>query len=263
VTNPWGRSGPGFEWLYIVGVVVGLAVAIGVRMAARRSQRAEPHGPLAPEALGFLAGGSQHAVQVAVARLVQSDLVRVDRSGTLTATANTQRTGRPLDRAVLAELTTRRKLATVAKELAGRPVVTKIGEALVRRGLLIEPRRAVQARLYGPVVLYLVFVVGLVRWINGIINDRPTGHLPLLLAVTLVAILLLSQRIVGGLQARTVHGDRVVAEVRARGQAADPLKQVAVSGLLAYPDKELSKALTDGAAVAFVGGTWRWFRPRY
>ncbi|MGI5151855.1 TIGR04222 domain-containing membrane protein [Plantactinospora sp. CA-294935] len=254
--HPWGLSGPEFLWLYSAGLVVGLAVAVGVRMAVRRPRLAEPPDPPAPEELGFLAGGPQHAVQVGVVRLVDAGDVRVDRQGTLTATADGEPTGRPLDDAVLAELTAPQKVATVAERLAGKPVMTEIGESLVRRGLLVAPARAVRARWLAPVLLYLLFVIGLARWINGIANDLPTNYLSFLLAAALIASVYLSTRLTSAPKARTVHGDRVLAEVTARGQAADPLERVAVSGPHAYPDKELSKALTAGAAVAFAGGTW-------
>jgi uncharacterized protein (TIGR04222 family) len=254
--HPWGLSGPEFLWLYTAGLVVALAVAIGLRLAARRPRLAEPPGRPSPEELGFLAGGPQHAVQVAVARLVDTGVVRVDRRGTLTSMAGGGQTGYPLGDAVLAELTAPRKVSTVAGKLAGGPVVTEIGESLVRRGLIVHPARAVRTRRLVPILLYVLFVIGVVRWINGMVNDLPTGYLTFLLAPTLVASLYLSSRVTSAPKARTVHGDRVVAEVKARGQAADPLERVAVSGLPAYPDNELSRALTDGASVAFVGGAW-------
>lgn len=254
--RPWGLSGPEFLWLYIAGLVVGIVVAIGWRMAARRHRLAEPPGRLAPEELGFLAGGPLQAVQVAVARLVDAGAVRVDRRGTLTSTVDDEPTGRPLDDAVLAGLTAPRKVAMVARELAGKPVVTEIGESLVRRGLLVAPARAVLAWRLAPIVLYLMFVIGMVRWVNGMVNDLPAGYLTFLLAAAFVSSVYLGNRVTAAPKARTVHGDRVVAEIKASGKDADPLEQVAVSGLHAYPDKELSRALSDGAAVAFVGGVW-------
>jgi uncharacterized protein (TIGR04222 family) len=254
--HPWGLSGPEFLWLYSAGLVVGLVVAFGLRVAARRPRLAEPPRRPAPEELGFLAGGPRHAVQVAVARLVGTGAVRVDRRGTLTALAGGGPTGHPLDDAVLAELTAPRKVGAVATKLAGAPVVTEIGESLVRRGLLVRPARAVRTRRLAPILLYLLLVIGVARWINGMVNDLPSGYLVFLLAPTLVASLYLSSRVTSALKARTVHGDRVVDEVKASGQAADPLERVAVNGLRAYPDEEFSRALADGAAVAFIGGAW-------
>lgn len=250
--RPWGLSGLEFLWLYLGGLVVGLAVAIGFRTAVRRPRLAEPPGRSAPEELGFLAGGPLQAVQVAVVRLVDAGVVRVDRRGTLTSMADGEPTGRPLDDAVLAELTVPRKVAAVAGKLADTPVVTEIGESLVRRGLLVAPARAVRTRRFAPILLYVLFVIGVVRWINGMVNDLPIGYLTFLLAPALVASLYLSSRV----RARTVHGDRVISQAKARRRRVDPLERVAVRGLHAYPDKELAKALTDGASVAFVGGAW-------
>lgn len=254
--HPWGLSGPEFLGLYVAGLAVGLAVAFGVRMAVRRPRQAEQTGRLAPDELGFLAGGPQHAVQVAVARLVDAGLVRVDRSGTLTSVADGARAAHPLDDAVLAALTTPRKAAEVAERLAGSPAVAEIGESLVRSGLLVAPARATAARRLAPVLLYVLFVIGLVRWINGLVEDLPVGYLTFLLAGTLVASVYLSSRLTGTFKARTVHGDRVVAKARGRRRKKDPLERVAVRGLSAYPDKEVSKALSNGAAAGFVGGAW-------
>lgn len=255
--NPWGRSGPEFLWLYTAGLVIGLAVAIGSRMAARRPRRlVERPGRPTPEELGFLAGGPQHAVQVAVARLVDAGVVRVDRRGTLTSMAAGERTGRPLDDAVLAELARPRKVATVAAKLADEPVVTKIGESLVRRGLLVAPARAVRTRRLAPIPLYVLFVIGVARWVNGIMNDLPTGYLTVLLAATFMSSVCLSTRTIAAPTARTVHGDRVLAEVVARGRDADPLERVAATGLMSHPDEVLAEALSHGAAMMFAGGAW-------
>lgn len=254
--HPWGLSGPDFLWLYAVGLVVGVVVTVVARMAVRRPRLAEPPGPVAPEELGFLAGGPRHAVQVAVARLVRADLVRVDRGGHVTATADGRRTGHPLDDAVLATLSKPRKVSTVAEKVAEDQVVAEIGESLVRRGLLVDPARSIRAWRLPPIVLYVLFVIGVVRWVNGVANQLPVNYLTFLLAATFVLCGYLSFRAAAAPKARTVHGDRVIAEVKARGKAADPLDQVAVTGLSAYPDREFSRALSAGATVLVVGGAW-------
>jgi uncharacterized protein (TIGR04222 family) len=254
--HPWGLSGPEFLWLYAAGLAVGLAVAFGVRIAVRRPRLTEQPGRLAPEELGFLAGGPQHAVQVAVARLVDADLVRVDRSGTLTSVADGAPAGHPLDNAVLAALTAPRKVAEVAERLAGSPAVTGIGESLVRNGLLVAPSRATTARRLAPLLLYVLFAIGMARWVNGLAEDLPVGYLTFLLAGTLVASVYLSSRLTGASKARTVHGDRVMAKARGRRRIKNPLERVAVRGLSAYPDKELSRALSNGAMAGVVGGAW-------
>lgn len=253
--HPWGLSGPEFLWLYIAGLVVGLAVAVGMRSAARRPRLAEPPGRLTPEEVGFLTGGPRHAVEVAIAGLVRSGLVRVDRSGTLTATSDGSPTGRPLDAAVLGELTAPRKAVTLTEKLAGTPTVAEIGESLIRRRLLIRPSRAMRAQWLGPIVLYVLTAIGLARWINGMINDLPVGYLTYLVVAAAFASVILSSREFFGLKARTVHGDRMVAELRASDQVADPLERAAVWGLGTYPDKDLAAALSIGA-VSVGGITW-------
>jgi uncharacterized protein (TIGR04222 family) len=109
----------------------------------------------------------------------------VNRSGTLTATSRGGTTGAPLDDALLAELTGSRTVTQLMRRPAVERVVDGIGETLVRRGLLVAPGRAVRARRLAPILLYVVFAVGVVRWINGAGNHLPVGYLTFLLAVTL------------------------------------------------------------------------------
>jgi uncharacterized protein (TIGR04222 family) len=254
--HPWGLSGPVFLWLYGAGLVAGLVVAIVVRMRVRRLRPAEPPAPLDAVELGFLGGGPENAVAVAVARLAAAGVVRVNRSGEVSATSPAEPTGQPLDDAVLGELDRPRMVAALRRRSTVQSATTAIGEALVRRGLLVSPAKAVRARLLGPIVLYVVFVVGIVRWLNGLANDLPVGYLTVLLFLTFVLVVIVNVRAVGGPKARTVAGDRAVAAVRAKGSDADPLQRVAVSGPRAHPDTDLSFALSVAAPAALTPVAW-------
>lgn len=253
--HPWGLSGPDFLWLYIAGLVVGLGVAIGARMRVRRPRLAEPPVTLDATELGFLGGGAENAVQVAVARLFESEAVRANRSGQLSAVSSARPTGQPLDDAVLSELAEPRMVNVLTGRTAVKNATTAIGESLVRRGLLVSPAKALRARRLGQAVLYVVFAVGVVRWINGMDNDLPVGYLTALLAVTAILLVCLNVRAVSVPKARTVHGDRAVAAVRARGSDADPAERVAVSGPRAHPDAGLSFALSR-ATPGLVPTAW-------
>ena len=54
--------------------------------------------------------------------------------------------------------------------------------------------KALRARRLGPLVLYVVFAVGVVRWINGMDNNLPVGYLTVLLAVTGISLVCLNIR---------------------------------------------------------------------
>jgi uncharacterized protein (TIGR04222 family) len=260
--HPWGLSGPEFLWLYIAGLVVGLVVAIGVRMRVRRPRLVEPPGVLDAVELGFLGGGSVNAVAVAVTRLVESEVVRVSRSGELSATSSAQPTGRELDDAVLGELTRPRMVTAVMRRSTVERAVSAIGESLVRRGLLVPPAKAARARLFGPLALCIVFVVGVVRWVNGVANDLPVGYLTALLGVTAIVLVCLILRSVSTLNARTVHGDDAVAVVRKEGSDADLLERVAVSGPRGHPDRDVSYALSLATPAALVPVAWSYASSR-
>ena len=254
--HPWGLSGPDFLWLYTVGLVAGLVVAVGTRMRVRRPRLAEPPGHLDVTELGFLGGGPVNAIQVAVARLSAAGLVRVNRGGEVSLNSDATATGNPLDDAVLAQLDRPRMVAAIARRKPVEDEVTAIGESLVRRGLLVAPSAAIRVRRFGPVLLYVVFAVGVVRWINGAANDLPVGYLTFLLAATLMMIVVLNVRLLSAPKARTVHGDRVVTEVRRRGSAADQLERTAVSGPRVIDDKDLSHALSLAVPAALTPFVW-------
>ena len=254
--HPWGLSGPEFLWLYIVGLVVALVVAIGARMRVRRPRLAEPPGQLDVTELGFLGGGPVNALQVAVARLAMADLVRVNRSGQVSANSTVLSTGNPLDDAVLTNLTYPRMVSALAKRPSVERAMTEIGETLVRRGLLVAPGAAIRARRLGMVPLYVVFAVGVVRWINGVAEDLPVGYLTFLLAATLIAVVFMNVRLLSAPKARTVHGDRVVNAVRKQGSAADPLARAAVSGPRVIEDVNLSHALALATPAAITPAAW-------
>ena len=254
--HPWGLSGPEFLWLYSAGLVLGLVVAIGARMRVRRPRLAEPPGQLDVTELGFLGGGPVNALQVAVARLAMADLVRVNRSGQVSANSTVRSTGNPLDDAVLASLARPKTVAALAKLPTVEREMTAIGESLVRRGLLVAPGAAIRARRFGPLPLYVVFAVGVVRWINGAANDLPVGYLTFLLAATLIVVVFMNVRQLSAPKARTVHGDRLVAAVRKQGSAADPLERAAVSGPRVIEDVNLSHALALAAPAALTPVAW-------
>jgi uncharacterized protein (TIGR04222 family) len=253
--HPWGLSGPEFLWLYVAGLVVGIAVLIVVRQVARRPTLAEPRGPVDVTELAFLGGGALNAVTVAIARLVDVSAARANRSGQASATTSTP-TGRPLDDAVLAELTTSRTAVTVMRREPVQHVLREMGESLVRRGLLVAPTTSVRVRRLAPVALYVVLAVGVVRWINGIANDLPTDYLSTLLVCTLFLLWLLNFRLFTAPRARTVHGDRVVAEVRRKGAGATKLERMAVRGPHAFDDRSLLHALTK--TVPFLRAPTSW-----
>lgn len=255
--HPWGLSGPAFLWLYVAGMVVGLAVAIGMRVKVRRPRLAEPPGAVDVVELAFLGGGPVNAVQIAVARLVRAGLVRVDRSGTLTATGPARPTGAPLDDALLAELAGAgsRTVTQLMRRPAPQQVLNGIGASLARAGLLVPPAKAVRARRLSPLPLLVVFVVGVVRWVNGARQNLPVGNLTLLLAITIFVLVFLTIRALGP-KARTVHGDKVVAAVRKQGVEAESLARAAVSGPRILPDTDLAHALSFAAPVMFLPATW-------
>jgi hypothetical protein len=87
---------------------------------------------------------------------------------------------------------------------------------------------------------YLLLVVGVARFVNGLVGGYPVVYLALELIATLILIAVLHE---WGRKYRgqpTVHAQRIVAEARTSRGAA---MLVALGGVDAYPDKEIASAL--------------------
>lgn len=241
MNHPWGLSGPEFLWLYAGGLLLGLGWAISTRARVRRPRLSEPVPVLDDDGRAFLLGGTARVAETSIARLIASDKVRVSRDGTITATATSD--DNPLDEAMLHEIGRRPKQPHL---VLGRsydvPLIAAVEERLAAQGFLVPTADLRRARWRALVVLGLVFVVGVVRLVNGIVEDLPVGYLTALLAVTAVLMIVL---LVRHLPRQTVHGDRAVAAA-GLDQRQDPARVVSVLGLGAYPDPDIRKALSGG-----------------
>ncbi|MGZ3147378.1 TIGR04222 domain-containing membrane protein [Lentzea chajnantorensis] len=262
--RPWGLSGPEFLQLYWIGLALAVLVAIVFRVRARAGG-SQPVRLLDVDEIAYLVGGPRRVVETAIARLLTAGELRVSRRGAVQATSSAQ-SRNPVDRAVLADSRRyqNRTVSLLVLTMTGDPAVTSIGRRLEDMGLLIRPEAAKSARRNGSVLFWLLFAVGVVRWVNGIAIDAPVGWLSLQLVLTLLLLFLVTRR---GKLVRTTKGDRAFDDARtARGGETRPDHEtfvgaaalVALGGLAVYPDLAVRSSLLAapaGTSAGYTGGS--------
>ena len=257
--QPWGLSGPEFLNIYWIALGISVLFAIGVRIRMRASRGDAPASSVDVDELAYLAGGPRRVVEASVARLIEAEALRSTRRGTVGLI------GKPtavnaVDRTVLADAgrysnrTVSLLMATVAQSDAVKAIATRLGDA----GMLIEPGTAKRQLRVGALPMVVLFVIGVVRWVNGIAIGAPVGWLTLQLILTAVLVVLMTR---SGSIKRTAAGDRALEGARSSGwketagvSAGGVAGLVALGGLSAHPDLALRTSLMYSAAGTGSGG---------
>lgn len=241
--HPWGLSGPEFLWLYAAGMVLGGAVVLYARRWAGRRTPAEEPSTVDYAEVAYLAGGTDRVVDAAVARLVHSEQFRVSRKGVLSAPTDPA-SEHPIDRDVHQALGHRSmKAYQLRKRIKAMPDVHALAEMIDTLRPPRSPRARALARHGSMAVLWLVFTVGVVRWVNGVANDLPVGYLTVLLMLTM-ALIAVFYVVIWVIPTRTPRNDPLLVEARRQLGGVD---LVAVDGLSAYPDEALRTTLVASA----------------
>ncbi|SDM68241.1 TIGR04222 domain-containing protein [Lentzea albidocapillata subsp. violacea] len=251
--RPWGLSGPEFLQLYWIGLALAVLVAIVVRVRVRAGHSTQPVRSLDMDELAYLAGGPRRVVETAVARLLTAGELRPSRRGTVQATSTMQSLN-PVDRAVVTDCQryTNRTVNLMIPAVAEDGVVTAIGQRLEAMGLVVNPAVAKSALRKGSIALWVLIVIGLARWVNGIAIGANIGWLTVQLVLTGLLILTLRLTRRGG-HIRTRKGDRVLDDARRTStRAAGSVDEVVYAGaagavlfggLVVYPDLAVRTSL--------------------
>ncbi|MEU4807535.1 TIGR04222 domain-containing membrane protein [Actinosynnema sp. NPDC023587] len=246
--RPWGLSGPEFLELYWIALAVTAVWAIAVRVRLRGTRGGDPAGVLGPYEVAFLTGGPRRVVETSVASLIAAKALRPARNGSVSV-VGTPTAHDPVDQAVIADATRYRyrTLTLLITSVSDQGVAGVIGDSLVDRGYLVPPR--VAKRLVGRSALpmVLLFVIGVVRWVNGLVIGAPVGWLTLQLVLTGVLIWLFRKSRYVTL---TALGNSAVGRARAGGHPwgggvagqADEVWSVALGGFNAHPNIPLRAA---------------------
>lgn len=248
--RPWGLSGPEFLQLYWIGLALAVLVAIVVRVRVRAGHSNSPERFLDMDELAYLAGGPRRVVETAIARLLTSGELRTSRRGAVQATS-TNLPLNPVDRAVITDSQryTNRTVNLMIPAVANDDAVTAIGRRLEEMGLVVRPEVAKSAARKGSIALWVLFVIGNVRWFNGRAIGAPVGYLSLMLVLTGVLAILFMRR---SKHVRTSKGNKVLDAARTTSsRAAMPDEAlyagaaglVLFGGLAVYPDLAVRSSL--------------------
>ncbi|HEV8561548.1 MAG TPA: TIGR04222 domain-containing membrane protein [Actinophytocola sp.] len=259
--QPWGLSGPQFLALYAMGFAGALVVMFVVQALLAR---VGPRGVGADVRLdvyeaAYLAGGPHRLVDTAVAALALRDKVLVNRRGRLTpvegATPND-----PVEAAVGGVVRQTMSRGAVHRRMRNHPAVLAIDERLRSQGLLLDGSRARLWRL-AVVLPVAVFLVGVVRAINGMNLHRPTGNLLVLLSLSFVVVFWVLARRLAVRYRPSSAGRAALRVLRKEHRARDgrngsvdlQLAGVAVLGYAAIADPTLRTSLI-GSNYSSSGG---------
>jgi uncharacterized protein (TIGR04222 family) len=99
-------------------------------------------------------------------------------------------------------------VSTVIDQVIGSDALSQLRRRLVRKGLLVETRRAVPRVRHALVPLCLLFAVGAVRWVGGVGDGRLDVALTFALLITALMVRTLAD-VRGG---PTFLGARLLAE---------------------------------------------------
>lgn len=215
MTASWGLTGPQFLGVYLVTYLLALALMYGFQAVLTHSETAEtdaanPRPLLDPYETAYLAGGPGRVVSTSIAQMALNDRLLVGRGGTLTAPWGTA-LGGGVDAVVLAAATSASQKRAL-RRLRKHSEVVAIGDELRADGLLLDGTRtsALRAAALLPCV---VWIVGLIRLVNGIERHRSVA----LLIVVLVATGLLTLVLVRRFLARAVHQPTAQGHVALEG----------------------------------------------
>lgn len=254
--EPWGLTGPEFMQLYWIAVWLAVVAVIVAKVRSRSVAQPQPgdRGDLSPYDLALLAAGPTRVEHTALAGLLSGGAVRVSRSGIVTRAAGGPGPADPVQDYVYAGYRTPGKLRPLgfANSSLGRQMI----DTLAQRGFITSMHRA--ARLRRVHWLFLVIIgVGLARVVNGLRLERPVEDLTFAMAITLV-IWIVCRLILGAARSRITprgrealnyhrtQSPRMAATGAMVGFAV--LGPIALYGLTAFPDEELSEILAMNTA---------------
>jgi uncharacterized protein (TIGR04222 family) len=251
--EPWGISGPSYILLYIGGMVGALWISGRLRRSMWSRPAREITTPLSEDEVAYLCGGDKRVVETAIARLVERESLRVERSGVLTATGGPAST--ELEKDILGTVRSRPRTAGEIG-CTGHYSVRLARQGLLERGLLTTETPAQTFLVTLP--LLVVFLVGVARLVNGIALGRPVVFLIILLVLSF--LVLIGRLAPGDSPRRTRAGDQLAAEIAAHDARAPISPLVGAAGLVAiggfglFPDEAIATALTPPVSSADSGG---------
>ena len=210
--DTWGIPGPTFL-AYFIGAAVAVVVLSAIhRKILFRGDRSARVDDLGAQQVAYLNGGDRLAVYASLGGLRAAGLIGSGPGKTLTQSAALPGGVTPLDAAVHNAAGRQVRTRDVLDDQWVRSALDQLREGLERRGLAV-PRSAVRtARLWAYAAGALV-LVGVLRLIAGVRNDKPVGFLVPVLFVAVIALIVTGRR---AARRSTAAADRGLRDLRKR-----------------------------------------------
>lgn len=191
--NPFDWDGRDFLKFYVIVFGVAVAVALVIRLLARRpgGDPVIPLSDLQPYKIACLAGGALHAINAAILSLVQHGILNMDENdGRLW-----QRDG--METFVVDDFEKVIFQACNAESGTPLPVVQNAAATMAARyrkrlqasGLIVAPSAASYGRLLPPLLVLAATSVGVVKIFIGMNRHKPVAYLVLLVIISLITAL--------------------------------------------------------------------------
>jgi uncharacterized protein (TIGR04222 family) len=193
-SDPWGISGPAFSAWFPVALLVAVGLVPVLRFLLTRIGPIRADHRISPHAAAYLAGGLNRALASATTALVLAGRVHASHNGRLTRASGRERDRDPFEDAVWQTLLPRDQRKQQAAALRRHPALRALLRELSGWDLLLGPVRNAVAR-YAVGLPVAVWLVGVVRLVNGMVENRPTS--------ILLIELFLSALVLGALARRT------------------------------------------------------------
>ncbi|MER7165170.1 TIGR04222 domain-containing membrane protein [Micromonospora sp. NPDC000207] len=190
--DTWGIPGPVFLGIYLSAVVVTIVCSVIHRHYLLDGHYGQLHQPLDAQQLAYLNGGEKLVVWTALTGLRASGTVDVTPDRRLRAVGDPPAGLTPVDRAVFHAAQRRRAPRLLGREVQVIDALEHLRTALQERGLILTQAQRHRLRL-GAYLLMALALVGLVRLVAGLANDRPVGYLLLGIPVAVVAAVVLTR----------------------------------------------------------------------
>jgi uncharacterized protein (TIGR04222 family) len=259
--DPWDVSGPHFLIAYGAAFLIAVIISVIVRRRFWHAPVPPPRERLSLNELAFLSGGPYLIVDTAIARLVESGALRVQRDGKLHATGERGMTD--LDWAIINYVRETPATADVLRRnLHEHESADRAKVSLQQRRLLHE--ESARQRFFVLLPLLVLLAVGVVRFAIGLSLDRPVGILLGLLVC--ISIVLVARMSPAAKYQQTKSARKLLTKVKKLGPAetsrllpvvalTGAAGLVVIGGLQAFPDQDIAMALGPSPSAGSTGST--------
>lgn len=217
--NPFNFTGPHFLGFYAELIVVTFFAAAGLRWLGRRPHDDPPTNlDLGPYDVAYLAGGERLATYSALANLVRTGAVIVDRTSHQVKRGDEPPTDAPeLEKALHAQLDPHLGTAVSAVPQHAAAVLREIRGRLEEMALVPSRHRFLQSYWLSLALVFALFTFGAIKVAVGISRNKPVLFLSLMAAGALVVGLLTFARPAR----RSGRGERALRMLRDQHRALE------------------------------------------